>query len=124
MMGMAMSPEMMKDIQAKVAERKAAVQASLGADAVTPEAPKVEPKPEKPEKPAKPEIDDKTVLDYIMSRQAAVDEARRECRALQAKVDHLNHELAIANTKVKALQGALAKVREEKKALEDAAKQQ
>ena len=63
------------------------------------------------------------VLDYITSRQKAVDDARAEARRLKAEVRHLESQLSISNNKVKALQNALAAIRAEKKALEEVSAQ-
>lgn len=123
MMGAPLTPEENERLNQKIAERKAAVAASLGKSVEEMDA----------ERRAKdavykaaheesegieeiPGVDEEAVLRYIHTRQEVIDKQRARIRALEGKVAHLESKCAMEAGKVTALRDALAKMRETAKA--------
>jgi hypothetical protein len=136
MMGTApMTPEEWAAQNAKLAEHKATVAASLGLTveefearrrkaAGLPDVPRTASEAEAgghaAESPsgeadatdeADDEVDAETVLRFINSRQRIIDEQRRRIRALESQLTHLEAQNRMAEAKNEALRTAVAKLR-------------
>ncbi|MBM7000720.1 hypothetical protein I3I95_11450 [bacterium] len=112
-MGAGMTPEALKQMQERAAQRRAQADAAVETTEVAGShgggAPSVA------ADDARPEVDEEAVLRYIRSRKEVADAARAEARSAQARCEHLEHQLEISERKVQALRTALAQVREELK---------
>lgn len=119
-MGAGMSPEALKQMQERAAQRRAQAAEASRADATVKTAEAAGSHgggaPSAAVDDAQPEVDEEAVLRYIRSRKEVADAARAEARSAQARCEHLEHQLEISERKVQALRTALAQVREELKA--------
>ena len=114
MMGMPLSAEERKQVEEKVAARRAAVAQSLGKSVEELETVHVH-KPEHApdiEDEVAPDIDEEAVLTYLRTRQEIIDKQRSRIRSLESQVAHLQNQRDLAEKKVAALRDALAKMRE------------
>lgn len=130
-MGPVMTPEQHKAVSEKIAERKAAVAASLGktleeferdqramaAGGAADHDHAAAEKPAAGEAAAEDDcgVDEEAVLTYIRTRQQTIDDLRRRVRTLEAQVKHVESQRDLAEKKCAALRDALAKVREQAK---------
>ena len=120
-MGPSLTPEQHKIVSEKIAERKAAVAASLGKtveeyerdqhEAACSSAHAAPSAAEEAEDDCG--VDEEAVLAYIRSRQQVVDRLRAQVRSLEAQLRHTEVQRDLAEKKCAALRDALTKMREQ-----------